>query len=48
MLQGEGSPAIDPTNSAQTVCRLPNGSDSNDNAVDFGLCTPTPGAANLP
>ena len=46
--QGEGSPAIDPANSAQTVCRLPNGVDTNDNSADFALCTVTEGAANMP
>ncbi|MFO0591106.1 MAG: hypothetical protein U0441_26410 [Polyangiaceae bacterium] len=46
--QGEGTPAIDPTNATQTVCRLPEGNDTNNNATDFQLCTPTPGAANMP
>lgn len=46
--QGEGSAAIDPTNAAQTVCRLPDGADTNDNASDFELCTPTQGAPNMP
>ncbi len=46
--QGEGNPAIDPANSDQTVCRLPDGDDTNDNAVDFELCTGTPGLPNTP
>lgn len=45
---GEGSPAQDPSNAAQTLSRLPNGSDTNDNGVDFKLGTPTPGSGNLP
>lgn len=45
---GEGAPAQDPANSAQTLCRLPNGTDTGNNASDFQLCTPTPGSANLP
>jgi cysteine-rich repeat protein len=32
-----------------SVCRMPNGSDTNDAATDWALCgTPTPGAANTP
>ncbi len=46
--QGEGLPAQDPANSAQTLCRRPDGSDTNDNATDFKLCTPTPGSADMP
>ena len=46
--QGEGSPSIDPSDSAKTVSRLPNGADSGNNAADFALGTPTPGAANMP
>jgi lamin tail-like protein len=46
---GEGSPAgtDDPT-SAGSLARIPNGSDTSDNGVDFGFTTtPTPGAPNL-
>lgn len=45
---GEGSAAQDPANLAQTLCRLPNGADTENNAADFQLCTPTPGAVNAP
>ncbi len=33
----------------KTLCRMPNGSDTNDSATDWGACgTVTPGAANAP
>jgi hypothetical protein len=42
--------AVADSNVAQgSLCRLPNGSDSNDAATDWVFSsTPTPGAANLP
>jgi hypothetical protein len=45
---GEGGPAPDDSNTAmRSICRMPNGSDTNDNSVDFIACaTPTPGATN--
>lgn len=46
----EGSAAAAPgdTTPAKSLSRVPNGSDTNDNASDFKVGTPTPGAANLP
>lgn len=50
----EGTP-LDPsvadsnTTAAASLCRIPNGSDTNDAATDWTLCaTPTPGSANVP
>jgi len=45
---GEGSPpaSVDSNTVDATICRLPDGNDSNDNSSDFGLCTPSPGAVN--
>ncbi|MBK8254469.1 MAG: hypothetical protein IPK82_17605 [Polyangiaceae bacterium] len=45
---GEGAAAPDAKDVPQSVCRLPNGKDTDNNAADFALCTPTPGASNLP
>jgi hypothetical protein len=42
----EGSPAAAPP-SGSSLARLPNGRDTNDNAADFRVGTPTPRAANL-
>lgn len=46
----EGSAAAAPgdTTPAKSLSRVPNGTDTNDNASDFKVGTPTPGAANLP
>jgi hypothetical protein len=33
---------------ARSLCRIPNGSDTNDAATDWAACTTTPGAANEP
>lgn len=41
--KGEKFPAM--TTSA-SLCRVPNGKDTNDNSVDFHVCAPTPGASN--
>ena len=44
---GEGSPATGvPANSDQSIARIPSGTDTDDNAADFQVRTPTPGAAN--
>jgi len=45
---GEGGAAPDDSNTVvRSVCRMPNGVDTNNNAMDFTTCaTPTPGAAN--
>ena len=45
---GEGGPAVGANNTTQSLSRLPNGIDTNDNAADFALATQTPGAANQP
>lgn len=44
------SPSVeDPDPTPGSLCRLPNGSDTNDAATDWALSgTPTPGAANVP
>lgn len=47
MFLGEGTAATLPANSLKSLSRLPNGSDTNDNSVDFKAGTHTPGAANL-
>jgi hypothetical protein len=47
---GEGTtPPDNDSNSIEgSLCRCPNGSDTNDNSVDFVFCTTlTPGAANV-
>src|SRR5262245_34474141 len=46
---GEGSPATGETSIfTGSLARIPNGSDTNDNGVDFAVrVSPTPGAANL-
>lgn len=48
---GEGTGAA-PTDSAgfssESICRRPNGLDTDNNATDFKTCSPTPGAANAP
>ncbi|HEU4533112.1 MAG TPA: hypothetical protein VFS00_03305, partial [Polyangiaceae bacterium] len=46
---GEGTFALQPfgTNAAPSMSRLPDGADSNDNSIDFGVGQPTPGAANV-
>jgi hypothetical protein len=44
---GEGQPAGNPGGTAQSLARLPNGKDTDNNAVDFGFAaTRTPGAPN--
>jgi Lysyl oxidase len=44
---GEGQPAANPGGTAQSLARLPNGKDTESNAVDFGFAaTRTPGAKN--
>lgn len=45
---GEGSPAVADTGADPFVslCRLPDGADTNDNAADFSLRCATPGEAN--
>jgi len=42
---GEGSPAVDDVG-ALSLQRVPNGTDTDDNATDFSLATPTPGSSN--
>ena len=42
---GEGSPAADDED-ALSLQRVPNGIDTDDNATDFSLATPTPGSSN--
>ena len=44
----ETAPGPDvPTNSGQSIARIPDHSDTNDNSVDFIICpTPTPGVSN--
>lgn len=43
---GEGTPAGNPGGTVQSLARLPNGSDTENNAVDFGFAVRTPGASN--
>lgn len=49
-MTGEGATpaASDEAASADlSLCRLPNGTDTDDNSADFATCSSTPGAANL-
>ncbi|HWU87870.1 MAG TPA: lysyl oxidase family protein [Kofleriaceae bacterium] len=43
---GEGQPAGNPGGTVQSLARLPNGKDTENNAADFGFATRTPGAPN--
>lgn len=43
---GEGASAPDATGDDQSLGRLPDGMDTDDNATDFVITTPTPGAEN--
>jgi hypothetical protein len=43
--KGEKFPAQE---TSKSLCRLPSGKDTGDNSLDFFLCSPTPGAENLP
>lgn len=44
---GEGAPAPDTTtNGAESISRVPDGADTDDNATDFVVTSPTPGAPN--
>lgn len=46
---GEGNPAPGVTmDSGLAIARIPDGHDTGDNAADFQVTQPTPGAANLP
>ena len=38
----------DPSLGEMSICRILDGSDSDDNAIDFALCAPTPGSENVP
>lgn len=42
----EGSPANPAPGSGQSLIRVPNGCDTNQNSVDFSVATPSPGRAN--
>ena len=46
LVEGSAAPAPGDTTPAKSLARKPNGSDSDNNATDFKLATPTPGAAN--
>ena len=51
LVEGTALPAsvADSSTAAGSLCRTPNGSDTNNASVDWKFCaTPTPGAANLP
>ena len=43
---GEGTEHPGESGSPDSVCRIPNGADTDDNSVDFSLCSPTPGGFN--
>lgn len=46
---GEGSAApIDRSTGSESICRIPNGVDTDDNSADFQTCTITAGTANTP
>ncbi|MCU0687888.1 MAG: hypothetical protein MUF34_37530, partial [Polyangiaceae bacterium] len=47
---GEGTTALQPAgaNAAASLSRLPDGSDTSNNSVDFKFGTKTPGASNTP
>jgi hypothetical protein len=46
MFVGEGQPALNP-NAGSSICRIPNGADSNNNSADFKSCKATPGNINF-
>jgi hypothetical protein len=49
LVEGTVSPLADPGTGVASLCRLPNGADTDDAATDWVLsATPTPGAANVP
>jgi hypothetical protein len=43
---GEGTPAANPGGTVQSLSRLPNGTDTNNNGSDLGFAARTPGAPN--
>lgn len=45
VVNGEGSP-YEGGPEGSSICRVPNGSDTDENALDFATCTPTPGVTN--
>jgi hypothetical protein len=48
LVEGTATPAADDNATAGlSVCRLPNGEDTDDASVDWTLCSSTPGAANM-
>jgi large repetitive protein len=49
LVHGTPTPVADSNTVQGSLCRLPNGADTHDDATDWKLCsTPTPGAANTP
>jgi hypothetical protein len=49
LVEGQATPVFDDGAVPGAMCRLPNGSDTNDALTDWTLCaTVTPGAANVP
>ncbi len=49
LVEGQATPVIDDSAAPGSLCRLPNGVDTNDALTDWMPCaTPTPGAANVP
>lgn len=49
LVDGAFTPARDSTTAVRSVCRVPSGSDTHDDATDWTTCaTPTPGLPNVP